>query len=112
MLGFRSLPHRWTNLILSLNMTLESKPNFGKKNVTQAAPASQPPPQGKINIGTMDVSDSDSEEEGQVSQVAFARVHRACLQFCKLKWSGFLCWRLFYLWQCNPGPKEEKVQCW
>ena len=27
------------------------------------APASQP--QGKINIGTMDVSDSDSDEEGQ-----------------------------------------------
>ena len=33
---------------------------------TQAAPASQPPTQGKINIGTMDVSDSDSDEEGQV----------------------------------------------
>ena len=32
--------------------------------------------------------------------------------FTRLKWSGFLCWRLFYLWQCNPGPKEEKVQCW
>ena len=29
------------------------------------APASQPQAQGKINIGTMDVSDSDSDEEGQ-----------------------------------------------
>ena len=33
------------------------------------APASQPPAQGKINIGTMDVSDSDSDEEGQVIEV-------------------------------------------
>ena len=62
MLGFRSLQRRWTILL---------KPSFGKIRVeTQAAPASQPPPpQGKINIGTMDVSDSDSEEEGQVSQL-------------------------------------------
>ena len=61
-LGFQSLQRRWTILL---------KPNFGEKHVeTQATPASQPPPpQGKINIGTMDVSDSDSEEEGQVSKI-------------------------------------------
>merc|ERR1712032_858702 len=39
----------------------------GAQEPTPQAPVSQPPPasQGKINIGTMDVSDSDSEEEGQ-----------------------------------------------
>jgi len=38
----------------------------GVPEPTPQAPVSRPPAsQGKINIGTMDVSDSDSEEEGQ-----------------------------------------------
>ena len=29
-------------------------------------------------------------------------------------WGGasILCWRFVNLWQCHPGSKEEKVQCW
>ena len=58
----------------------------------------------------MDVSDSDSDEEGQVCTSNECIV--LFISFARLKWSGILCWGLFHLWQCNPGSKEEKVQCW
>ena len=66
--GFKSLPHRWivhtgtleqywTQKKFDLSIKLTSD-----QIITWQAPATQPPPQGKINIGTMDVSDSDSDE--------------------------------------------------
>ena len=64
----------WDSALDKLSLSFSSIP-FGLwfnelfKTKTQA-PVSQPPAsQGKINIGTMDVSDSDSEEEGQVNQI-------------------------------------------
>ena len=78
--GFKSLPHRW----IAHTRTLLEQPNIGPKKkfdlsikltsdqiITWQAPATQPPPQGKINIGTMDVSDDVFDVSDDVFKVGF-----------------------------------------
>ena len=88
--GFKSLPHRWIVHTGTLEQYWPQKKFDLSIKLTSdqiifwQAPATQPPPQGKINIGTMDVSDSDSDEEGQVSQVALLSL-KLVEQFYKIE---------------------------